>query len=107
MVTAMIENPVTALVGPENVAVEMATLHLCQIISAPFHVSSLHDPPIPAALHIASCWPDRRKAGRLSVQGAATTGKAGIGHEVGVRAGGGVTRRDAAVAAVGGEHPAL
>ena len=28
------------------------------------------DPPIPAALHVASCWPDRRKAGRLTVQGA-------------------------------------
>jgi hypothetical protein len=32
----MIENPVTALVGPENVAVEMAMLHLCQIIPAHF-----------------------------------------------------------------------
>jgi hypothetical protein len=38
MVTAMIENPVTALVGPENVAVEMATLHNCQIIPAHFMI---------------------------------------------------------------------
>src|SRR3954452_24430833 len=84
-----------------------ATLHRCQIIPAPFYVSSLQDPRIPAALHVASGWPDRRKAGWLTVQGAATTGKAGIGHEVGVCAGGSVARRNAAVAAVRVEHPAL
>src|SRR6186713_1163225 len=95
--------------GPAGISPTSLFIGVAQPADHPslFHVSFLRDPAIPAALHVASCRPDRRKAGWLTVQGAATTGKAGIGHEVGVRAGGSVARREAAVAAVRVEHPAL
>jgi hypothetical protein len=95
--------------GPAGISPTSLFIGVAQLADHPssFHVSFLQDPPIPAALHVASCRPDRRKAGRLTVQGAATTGKAGVGHEVGVGAGGSSARRNAAVAAVGLEHPAL
>src|SRR3954451_5996331 len=88
--------------GPVGIPPKSLFIGVAQLADHPnpFHMSFLRDPPIPAALHVASCRPDRRRAGWLTVQGAATTGKAGIGHEVGVRAGGRGARRDAAVPAV-------